>query len=235
VEVASAHLVLLALQVLSVFSFLATPLGGLVVVRRSASPNDGDGPLTPLTGLDPVLKAGDQVSLVNSFIGSDCSITSHCNNVFDPQPSLPGNLACCTFDSVPEVWTVESVDSSDNAEHDFRFKSKNGEYLCAIDDKLYGLWQGDTSQVHGFYVVTKTEIESGCSYAVEPVQGGEVALRSRCGEGQGKYVGINTAGFRGKNGEIPMCAVWDSIVNTGHTYRVDKAGATATYSAPTPP
>jgi len=165
------------------------------------------------------LKAGDKVSFVNSFTGGECSISSHCNDAFGPQPLLPGKLACCSFGSEQEVWTVEAGNGSD-----VRFKSKDNEYLCAIKDAQNGIWQGnmDPSLTTGFYVVTKTDIESGCSYAVETVQSGEVALRSRCGEGEGRYVGINTAGFTGTNGEIPMCAVWDSIVNSGHTYKVVK-------------
>jgi len=163
------------------------------------------------------LKAGDKVSFINSFTGQECSIASQCNDVFDPQPLFPGKLACCSFGSEQEVWTVEGGNGDD-----LRFKSKDDEYLCAINDAKNGIWQGnmDPSLTHGFYLVTKTDLESGCSYSAETVESGEVALRSRCGEGKGRYVGINTAGFSGKNGEIPMCAVWDSVVNSGHTYKV---------------
>jgi len=163
-----------------------------------------------------VLSPGSQVSFTNSFTGKMCSITSKCNGAFPPQPMLPGDLACCSFVVTPELWTVEQAD-----EGAFRFMANNGDYLCAIADPQNGLWKGDMSAPHGFYLVTKTDLEEGCSYTVETVASGEVALRSHCGSNSGLYVGVNTAGFFGTAGEIPMCAIWDSIVNTGHTYRIN--------------
>lgn len=175
----------------------------------------GSGP--PLVG-DKALAAGDKVIMTNSFTGTPCSISSQCNGLFDAQPKFPGNLACCRSEQ-PETWTVEMDGDR------FTFKSPQGEYLCAIPDKLKGIWgdSQDPNLPEGYYLVTEKVLRKGCSYLVTAMENGEVSLRSDC-SANGSYVGLNTAGFRGKNGEYAMCAVWQEVFNTGHTYLLTKGG-----------
>jgi len=205
-------------------AFIVVPL---IAFFTHADPNP-DGPsliagddttiVKPAAGGPAPFAHGRKFSLQNSFTGTPCFLTSHCDALFSPQPLLPKDMVCCKACATPDktaIWTVERKRGA-------VYLKSGRDYLCAIRDTNQGLWQGnnDPSLAAGFYIVTKRRPDKECLFVPQMMENGEVSLKSSCG----RYIGINTAGYVGMQGEIPMCAVWENVCNSGHTYKVQEVG-----------